>query len=72
MLSSEQDDLLEKTVAYHMVVLQRGIESGLLNEENTENADETHFVFDMDNENTLGLVADKHVKFADVVSGVIQ
>ena len=55
-----------------MVVLQRGIESGLLNEENTENADETHFVFDMDNENTLGLVADKHVKFADVVSGVIQ
>ena len=34
-----------------------------------ENADETHFVFNMDNGRTLGLKGDCHVKYADVVSG---
>ena len=69
MLSSEKEGLLEKTVAYHIGELQRGFESGLLYEDNIENADETHFVFNMDNGKTLGFVGDKHVKYADVVSG---
>ena len=69
MLSSEKEALLEKTVSYYMGELQPGFESGLLNEDNIENADETHFVFNMDNRKTLGFVGDKHIKYADVVSG---
>lgn len=34
-----------------------------------EKADETHFVFNMDNDRTVGLQGDVNVKYADVVSG---
>lgn len=45
---------IEKSVAYHLGKLKRGFESGLLNEDRIENADETHFVFKMDNGKTSG------------------
>lgn len=34
-----------------------------------ENADETHFIIDMDNDYTLGFTSDEKVNYADVVSG---
>jgi hypothetical protein len=34
-----------------------------------ENADETHFVVNMDNGRTQGMIGDGDVKYADVVSG---
>lgn len=54
---------------YHLGCLKRGFESRELEEGMVENADETHFVFNMDNGRTLGLKGDEHVKYADVVSG---
>lgn len=69
MVSPEKELLIEKSVAFHLGELKRGFESGLLNETRIENADETHFVFNMDNGKTLGLKGDRHVKYADVVSG---
>lgn len=60
---------IEKSVAYHLGELMLGFESGLLNEDRIENADETHFMFNMDNGRTLGIKGDKHIKYADVVSG---
>ena len=67
--SPEQELRLEKAVAHHLGVLQRGFASGVFREENIENADETHFVFNMDNGKTLGFRGDMSVKYADVVSG---
>lgn len=68
-VSPQKELQIEKAVAFHLGALKRGFGSGLLNEDNIENADETHFVFNMDNGKTLGFVGDKHVKYADVVSG---
>ncbi len=42
-------------MVFHLGELKKGIESGQLNENHIENADETHFVFNMDNGRTVGL-----------------
>jgi hypothetical protein len=42
---------------------------GVLDENLVENADETHFIINMDNGKTLGFRGDDDVKYADVVSG---
>ena len=34
-----------------------------------EHADETHFIFNMDNGRNIGMRGPEHVKYADVVSG---
>lgn len=60
---------IEKTVAFHLGVLYRGFTNGTFCEDTIENADETHFVFNMDSGKTLGFIGDNHVKYADVVSG---
>lgn len=67
--SPEKKELIEKEVAFHLGVLKRGFEDGTYHEEDMENADETHIVFNMDNGKTLGLRGTNHVKYADVVSG---
>lgn len=69
LVSPEKELTIQKCVAFHLGELKRGFESGLLNENRIENADETHFVFNMDNGKTLGFKGDDHVKYADVVSG---
>ncbi len=56
-------------VAFHLGELKRGFESGQLNENQIENADETHFVFNMDNVRTVGFRSQEHVRYADVESG---
>ena len=58
-----------KVLAFHLGELKRGFESGELDEDLVENADETHFVFNMDNGRTVGMRGDEHVKYADVASG---
>lgn len=40
---------IEKSVAFHLGTLKRAFDPGLLNEDRVENADETHFIFNMDN-----------------------
>lgn len=58
-----------EAIAFHLGSLKRGFESGYLNEDRVENADETHFVFSMDNGRTIGLRGDEDVKYADAMSG---
>ena len=60
---------IEKTVAFHLGALKRGFDSGSLQDYMVENADETHFVFNMDNGRTIGFRGQESVKYADVVSG---
>ena len=43
--------------------------TGSLKEEDIENADETHFVVNMDNGRTFGFTGDVEVRYADVTSG---
>lgn len=56
-------------MAFLLETLTRGLETGELDEDLYENADETHFVFHMDNGRTIGLRRQGYVKYADVVTG---
>lgn len=58
----------EKSISYYLRSLKRAFESGEFQEDFVENADETHFVFNIYNGRTDGLKGDEHVKYADVVS----
>jgi hypothetical protein len=69
MVCAERMEHIEKEIAYHLVVVAREFQSDALDENLFENADETHFVINMDNEKTLGFRGDNNVKYADVVSG---
>lgn len=69
LVSPAKQLFIDKYVAFHLGELQRAFTSGDLKEEDVENADETHFVFNMDTGKTLGFIGDNHVKYADVVSG---
>ncbi|OWY96290.1 hypothetical protein PHMEG_00033478 [Phytophthora megakarya] len=60
---------IEKSVAFHLGELRRGFADGSLDEDAIANIDETHFVVDFDNGKTLGFSGEKHIKYADVVSG---
>lgn len=68
-VSPEKQLHIEKSVAFHLGKIKRAFENGDIDEDNIENADETHFVFNMDNGKTLAFIGDKEVKYADVVSG---
>lgn len=67
--SRAQEKHIDKRVSFHLGSMKRGFESGLFDEDNMENVDETHFTFNMDNGNTLGFRRDVVIKYADVVSG---
>ena len=60
---------IRKTVAFHLGMLKRGFESGQFQEDLIENADETHFIFNMDNGRTIGFRGEECVQYADVVAG---
>ena len=68
-VSEDMQRQLEKSVAYHLGVVSRQFEEGLLDEDMCENVDETHFIINMDNGKTLGFAGDTEVRYADVVSG---
>jgi DDE superfamily endonuclease len=69
MACTERMEHIEKEIAYHLGVVACEFQSGALDENLVENADETHFVIKMDNGKTLGFRGDNDVKYADVVSG---
>lgn len=48
---------------------ETGFESGLLNYDHMENADETHFIFKMDEGKTVRFCGDVDINYCDVVSG---
>ena len=67
--SNKVEEDIHKSVAIHLGLLKRSFDSGLLLEDDVFNMDETHFVINMDNGQTLGFIGDEDVKYADVVSG---
>lgn len=69
MVSSGKLEEIEKKVPYHLGCVKRALDSGELNENFVENADETHFIVNLDNDRTLEVMGDNNVKYADVVSG---
>lgn len=68
MVSPAKKMWIEKSVAYHLGMMKRMFDSGEVCEDDVENADETNFVFNMDNGKTLGFIGDDQMKYADVVS----
>lgn len=71
--SLEKTRHIARTVAFILGELKsffiRSFEAKELDENCSENADETNFVFNMDNGKTLGFKTDKDIKYAGVVSG---
>lgn len=68
LLSPDQQISIEQDVALHLGKMKRMLQSGEVDENDLENADETHFVVNMDNGRTLGFAGESDVKYADVVS----
>ena len=68
-LSAAKQLFFEKEVAFHLGTLKREFETGTIDENDVENADETHFMINMDNGRTLSFSGESEVKYADVVSG---
>ena len=67
--SPAKEEELALAVAVHLGTVSGLFSSGKLEENFVENADETHFIINVDNGRTLGFAGDKTVKYADVVSG---
>ncbi|KAJ3278298.1 hypothetical protein HDU79_001700, partial [Rhizoclosmatium sp. JEL0117] len=57
--SPEKQEAIEQSVAYHMGQLKRDFENGTLDEDLVCNADEAHFIVNMDNHKTLGFIRDE-------------
>lgn len=55
-------------MSFHLGKLNQGFTSGLLDEDTVENAEETHFLFNMDNGKTLEIRGEQEVLYADFVS----
>ena len=68
-LSPGKEIQLKREIAYHLGYLARKFRTKQRDENDVENADETHFVIDMDNGSTLGFAGGGEVKYAEVVSG---
>lgn len=68
-MSPQKELEIEIDVSRHLGKLKRMLSSGEVDENNIGNADETHFVVNMDNGRTLGFAGSSDVKYADVVSG---
>jgi hypothetical protein len=72
MVSEAKKAYIEKSAAFHMREFAKGFFCDDLNEDFIENADETHFVINMDNGKTLGFRGDNLVKNANVVVGDLK
>nr|CCA20153.1 predicted protein putative [Albugo laibachii Nc14] len=68
-LSLQEELLIEKELAFHLGVLQRGLASGEFSETHMKNMDETHFINDMDNGRTLSARGEQSIRYAGVVLG---
>lgn len=72
MVSSEKQLSIEKSIAYHLMMLRHKFWSGTLEENLIENANEAHLVINMDNVKTLDFIGDNYVKYVDFFSGERQ
>jgi len=68
-VSPKKQAQIEQAIAAHLGTMKREYESGSLNEDLVSNADETHFVFNMDNGRSIGFRGDSTVKYSDIVAG---
>lgn len=68
-MSPAKEMEIEIAVASHLGTMCGLLTSGKVDESNLENADETHFIINVDNGKTLGFSGCDDVKYADVVSG---
>lgn len=49
--------------------VEKSIHICVFREDQVENKDDTHFIFNMDNGKSLGFKTEEHIKYEDVVSG---
>lgn len=68
MVSPAKKLKIERSIAYHVDELKRGLESGEPNEDDFEDADDTYFVSTIDNRITLSSIGEREVKYAAVVN----
>lgn len=68
-MSPAKEEEVEIEVAAHLGNISGLFAANKLEENDVENADETHFVINVDNGRTLGFCGSSEVKYADVVSG---
>lgn len=68
-VSPAKRELIEREVALHLGILGREFRSGVLNEDNGFNADETHLVIDQHNHKNLFIRGESDVNYAAVASG---
>ena len=68
-ISPEAQAQIERRFSYTLGCIARAIQSGSIDDNDIENADETHFMINFDNGYTLGFRGDETVKYADVTSG---
>lgn len=68
-LSQKKEEFLKKTESPHLGQKRRPFFRIELQDEDVQNADETHFVMNVDNGRTLDFKGDEFVKSGDVVSG---
>jgi len=59
-ISPHAKERVNRRVAFFLGTFARQFQSGELQEDNIENAGETHFVFNMDSVRTLGFRGDEH------------
>ena len=64
--SNEKEPQIEMQIAHHLGVLQRGIQTGLFDENLMVNINDTHFVGNMDLRRTLGFKGGNIIKYVDV------
>ena len=69
LLSPGEEAHIEVEVAAHLGMLCGLLTCGRVDEDDLGNADETHFIINVENGKTLGFVGSGEVKYADVVSG---
>ena len=62
-------DQLEKSIAFHLGQIACSFSNGEINEDEFENMDGTHFVFDLDNRKCLSFRGDQSVNYLGIVSG---
>ena len=68
MVCLEGEEPIERYVAFHLGILSRRFASGVRYESSIGNADETHFLINLDNHRTLGRCGENEFKDADFVS----
>lgn len=68
-MSPEKKAHIEAEVAAHLGMLCGLLTCGRVDEDDLGNADETHFIINVDNGKTLGFVGSGEVNYTDVVGG---